>query len=118
MKKILIYLTLLLPYNLLAAQEAKLTVVISKPMTFLSQDKKTFSVRYGELSDNSLSFIKITLPDGIEKTLARVVSASGVRYLDERQLEWWEHQGSVCLSKRDEETQQWLRCYWTLNKVN
>ena len=115
MKKYLVSILVLLSFcERLSAGAPSLTVILSKPTIFFSQNNKAFSVRYGDLSDNSLSFIKITFPDGIENTLPKVPSASGVRYLDDRDLEWWEQQGSVCLSKRDDRTQEWLRCHWKL----
>jgi membrane-bound inhibitor of C-type lysozyme len=117
MKKIILCIPFITSCSLLADKIPELSVQMSKPVAYLSKENRIFSVRYGKLSDSSLSFIKITLPDGTEKTLPRALSASGVRYLDERELEWWEHQGSICLSKRDEKTQQWLRCHWTLEQA-
>jgi|MDSY01.2.fsa_nt_gb membrane-bound inhibitor of C-type lysozyme len=117
MKKLLLFSPLIVSCSFLPKQAPNLTVSVSEPIIYLSQSEQIFSIKYGELSDNSLSFIKITLPEGIEKTLPRGFSASGARYLDERELDWWEHQGNVCLSKRDEKTQQWLRCFWTLKQA-
>ncbi len=45
--------------------------------------------RYYTLSDNSLGFVKLTLPGGKEYTLPNVVSVSGARYTDDRELVWW-----------------------------
>ncbi|NQX90513.1 MAG: MliC family protein [Halioglobus sp.] len=118
MKKCLRYLLLLLVCSVASAEEPGLTVILGKPIIYLAQNNTKFTARYGALSDNSLSFIKITFPDGVEKTLPRALAASGERYSDERELEWWEHQGSICLSKRDNKTQDWLRCYWKLKEMH
>ncbi len=117
MKKFILCIPFLASCSLSPEQKPQLSVTLSEPIIYLSEEGQSFSVKYGELSDNSLSFMKITLPNGAEKTLPRALSASGARYLDERELEWWEHQGSICLSKRDEKTQQWLRCHWTLQQI-
>jgi membrane-bound inhibitor of C-type lysozyme len=45
--------------------------------------------RYYSLSDHSLDFVKVLLPDGREYTLPQVVSGSGVRYSTDRDLVWW-----------------------------
>jgi membrane-bound inhibitor of C-type lysozyme len=45
--------------------------------------------RYYSLSDNSLNFVKVLLPEGREYTLPQVVSGSGVRYSADRDLVWW-----------------------------
>lgn len=116
MKQCFAAMLLVLSSALLSAKAHELTVTLSEPIIYSSQDNKTFTVRYGALSDNSLSFIKVTLPNGIEKTLPRAISASGVRYADERELEWWEHKGEVCVTKRDNTTQNWLKCYWQLKQ--
>jgi membrane-bound inhibitor of C-type lysozyme len=116
MKKYFTCVLFFLSSALLSAKAHELTVTLSEPIIYLSQDNKTFIARYGALSDDSLSFIKVTLPNGIEKTLPRAISASGARYADGRELEWWEHKGEVCVTKRDNATQNWLKCYWQLNQ--
>ena len=45
--------------------------------------------RYYSLSDKSLDFVKVLLPDGREVTLPQSLSASGVRYTDDREWVWW-----------------------------
>jgi membrane-bound inhibitor of C-type lysozyme len=55
---------------------------------------------YYSLSDNSLRFVKIILPGGNEYTLPQVVSGSGARYTDEREMEWWIKGDSAVLKKR------------------
>lgn len=44
---------------------------------------------YYSLADGSLDFVKVRLHDGRERTLPRVLSASGVRYTDDRDLVSW-----------------------------
>lgn len=46
-------------------------------------------VTYYQLSDESLAFVKVVLPDGREFTLPQGPSASGARYTDDRSLIWW-----------------------------
>jgi len=41
--------------------------------------------RYGYLSDGSLQFVKVLMPNGKEYTLPSLVSASGARFTDEHE---------------------------------
>ncbi|MEN6622072.1 MAG: MliC family protein, partial [Smithella sp.] len=59
--------------------------------------------KYFSLSDNSLNFVKIILPDGKEHTLPQGLSASGARYTDDRELVWWIKGDSARLEVRDNE---------------
>jgi membrane-bound inhibitor of C-type lysozyme len=85
-----------------ASQNKKvLTVEIGPPVYYSSDNGDQFVAKYGSLSDGSLHFVKVKMPDGQEYTLPQVVSASGVRYTDERELVWWTHQGTVRVDVRD-----------------
>jgi membrane-bound inhibitor of C-type lysozyme len=53
---------------------------------------------YYNLSDDSLSFVKLTLK-GTPYTLPALISASGVRYTDEHQVEWWQKGNEVMLDE-------------------
>ena len=78
-----------------------LTVEIRPPVYYSCDNGDQFVARYGSLSDDSLHFVKVKMPDGQEYTLPQVVSASGVRYTDERELVWWTHQNTVRVDVRD-----------------
>jgi len=56
------------------------------------------------------------MPDGREYTLPQVVSGSGVRYTDERELVWWTHQGTVLVEMRDPEG-NWVTKYSGLREL-
>lgn len=59
---------------------------------------------YYALSDKSLNFVKVLLPDGATViTLPQSVSASGARYTDDRQYVWWERGESAVLEMRGED---------------
>jgi len=45
--------------------------------------------RYYSLSDGSLDFVKVLLPDGREATLPQALAASGVRYTNDVEWVWW-----------------------------
>jgi membrane-bound inhibitor of C-type lysozyme len=45
--------------------------------------------RYFRLSDGSLNFVKLVMSDGRTYTLPNVVSGSGARFTDDRELVWW-----------------------------
>ena len=80
--------------------ETALTVNIEPLVTYESADGDQFEARYGSLSDGSLHFIKLKMPDGQEYTLPQAVSGSGARYTDDREIVWWEHRGTVRVDVR------------------
>jgi membrane-bound inhibitor of C-type lysozyme len=93
-----------------------LTADIEPPVYYRSDNGDHFVARYGLLSDGSLHFVKVEMPDGQEYTLPQVVSASGVRYTDERELVWWTHQGTVRVDVRDTDG-KWETRYSELREV-
>jgi membrane-bound inhibitor of C-type lysozyme len=95
----------------------KLTAEIGAPVYYRSDNGALFVARYGSLSDGTLHFVKVKMPDGRQYTLPQIVSASGVRYTDERELEWWTHQGTVRVDVRDAEG-KWKTIYSELREVH
>jgi membrane-bound inhibitor of C-type lysozyme len=93
-----------------------LTADFGPPVYYRSDNGDHFVARYGSLSDGSLHFVKVEMPDGKEYTLPQVVSASGVRYTDERELVWWTHQGTVRVDVRDADG-NWETRYSELREV-
>ncbi|MEQ1913925.1 MAG: MliC family protein [Sideroxydans sp.] len=63
---------------------------LNPPVTFFynCDDGRSLVVRHYSLSDRSLEFIKLSLPGKVH-TLAHVVSASGARYSDGDNVQWW-----------------------------
>jgi membrane-bound inhibitor of C-type lysozyme len=57
---------------------------------------------YYKLSDDTLTFVKLRLPDNKEYTLPNILSASGARYSDDGLYTWWTKGESAFLEKRDE----------------
>jgi len=57
---------------------------------------------------NSLHFVKVTMPNGKRYTLPQVISGSGVRYTDKREILWWTHQGTVRVDMRDAEVRSMM----------
>jgi membrane-bound inhibitor of C-type lysozyme len=102
-----------------AAQTAAtgLAVSLGQPVRYTSAEGHNFVARYGSLSDGSLHFVKLEMPDGREYTLPQVLSGSGVRYTDEREIVWWEHQGTIRVDVRDEDG-QWITKYSALQEVS
>ena len=76
------------------------TVEIAPPVTYESANGDRFVARYGSLSDGTLHFIKLKMPNGREYTLPQTVSGSGARYTDDREIVWWEHRGTVRVDVR------------------
>jgi len=82
---------------------SRLAAHLGPPVHYQSASGETFVARYGSLADDTLHFVKVQLPGGRTYTLPQVVSASGVRYTDERDLVWWCHQGTVRVDVRSPE---------------
>jgi membrane-bound inhibitor of C-type lysozyme len=93
-----------------------LTANIGPAVYYRSDDGERFVARYGSLSDGSLHFVKVKMPDGQEHTLPQVISASGVRYTDEKEIVWWTHKGTVRVDVRDAEG-AWKTRYSELKEV-
>lgn len=72
--------------------------------------------RYGSLSDGSLHFVKVKMPNGQEYTLPQAVSGSGARYTDDREIVWWTHQGTVRVDVRDSDG-KWKTKYSELREI-
>ena len=70
-------------------KQETLTIRPLERVTYRCEQGGRITARYFSLSDNSLGFVKVLLPDGHEVTLPQVLSASGVRYTDEREWVWW-----------------------------
>ena len=95
------------------ATNQQLGAKLDKATYWRSQQGEQFVARYGALSDDSLRFVKVTMPDGREVTLPQAISASGARYTDEKDLVWWEHQGTVRVDVRREDG-KWDENHWEL----
>ena len=76
-------------------QHTVLTVNIGPPVYYRDDNGALFVARYGSLFDDTFHFVRVKMPNGQQHTLPQIVSASGVRYTDEKELVWWIHQGAV-----------------------
>ena len=85
------------------AQQGRLAAQVGPAVYYRGDHGDQFVARYGSLADDSLHFAKVRMPDGREYTLPQAVSASGVRYTDDRELIWWTHQQTVRVEVRDAE---------------
>lgn len=79
---------------------SRLAAHLGPPVHYQSASGETFVAQYGSLADDTLHFVRVQMPDGRTYTLPQVISASGVRYTDERELVWWCHQGTVRVDVR------------------
>jgi Predicted periplasmic protein len=81
-------------------RQAELTVRLGPPVHYTGPKGERFVARYGSLSDDSLHFVKLEMPNGLGYTLPQALSGSGVRYTDDQELVWWTHQGTVRVDVR------------------
>ena len=91
-------------------KQEKLTVTGGSTITYLCDTGETITVRYFALSDKSLEFVKLRMPDGKDYTLPLALSASGVRYTDDRELVWWT-KGDTAFAQKRGENGDWLIVY-------
>jgi len=80
-------------------------VELEGPIAYRCDGGSQLMVRYGRLSDGSLSFVRLFLPGERTVTLPQLVSASGTRYSDDRQWQWWSKGSGGFLEVREGEGQ-------------
>ena len=98
------------------SQEKIPTVNLGPTVYYKSETGEQFVAKYGSLSDGSLNFVKLKMPDGQEYTLPQAISGSGARYTDDRSIVWWEHHRTVRVDVRDSEG-KWKTKYSELKKL-
>jgi len=72
-------------------------------VAYITDTGDRIAARYYSLSDDSLHFVKVTMPDGKEYTLPNVMSGSGARYTDDFELVWWTKGSEVFVEMRDQD---------------
>ena len=92
------------------AASCDLKVTGGEPVVYSCGKGETITARYYSLSDKSLDFVKVTLPDGKVYTLPAVLSASGVRYTDDFELVWWT-KGDTAFAEKRQENGEWKTLY-------
>lgn len=112
MKKILF---LVLAFALCHAKELSLQKV-SDISYECSNQCGTAKAVYYNLSDNSLSFVKLEL-NGKSYTFPALVSGSGVRYTMEMNFTWWVKGDEATLYKRDDNGEWKEQCVCKVNKI-
>jgi membrane-bound inhibitor of C-type lysozyme len=100
-----------------AVNPKRLEISAGQNMVYVCECGAEIKARYFSLSDDSLHFVKVILPDGREYTLPQVVSASGVRYTDEHQLVWWTKGDSAFAQTRGEDD-RWEILYNNCRRVD
>ena len=87
-----------------------LTVTGGDPVEYQCENGVRIVARYYALSDDSLRFVKVVMPDGREYTLPNVVSGSGARYTDDMEIVWWIKGDTAFVQTRDQNG-QWRALY-------
>jgi membrane-bound inhibitor of C-type lysozyme len=91
-------------------KQETLTVSTGHRVTYECENGQRVVATYFSVSDGSLDFVKVTLPDGKMRTLPHVVSASGVRYSDDLDLVWWT-KGDTAFAQSRNENGEWQITY-------
>lgn len=85
-----------------SVKQGRLTVDDGERVIYECANGQRIVATYYSLSDGSLEFVKVLLPDGKERTLPHVISASGVRYTDDFDLVWWTKGDTAFVETRNE----------------
>jgi len=83
-------------------QSNELGVLGGDPVDYQCSGGDRIVARYYTLSDSSLNFVKVQLPDSEVYTLPQTISGSGARYTDEMLMVWWVKGDSVTVQMRDD----------------
>lgn len=106
LKRILVTLCIVAALSIVmgfqSGNQDELTVVGSDPVDYRCGNGDRIVARYYTLSDSSLNFVKVLMPDNEEYTLPQVLSGSGARYTDDRMLTWWIKGDSASVEMRDD----------------
>jgi membrane-bound inhibitor of C-type lysozyme len=72
---------------------------------------------YYSLTDNSLHFVRLEFSNATTYTLPQIVSASGARFSDERDLVWW-IKGNMAFTETRDINGNWIKGieYWENSK--
>ncbi|MFC1859888.1 MliC family protein [Thermodesulfobacteriota bacterium] len=101
----------------LNVKQEGLTVRGGGPVVYQCDNGDRIVARYYSLSDASLQFVKVLLPDGEGYTLPLALSASGARYTDDRILTWWIKGHSARVEIRDQNG-EWQTKYKNCQEVS
>lgn len=82
-----------------------LSILAREPLTYQCDGSHQVIVKYYALSDESLLFVKLWLPDTPEMTLAGEASASGMRYFNGSVA--WQGKGSQASMQVRNQYNQW-----------
>jgi hypothetical protein len=103
-----------------AAPVGQLSQSLGRPQIYAVGPGTVIQARYGSLGEASapaskgsadqIAFARLVLPDGLVLVLPQVVSASGARYSDEREWQWWIKGDTARLDRRDA-SGQWVGLY-------
>ena len=99
-----------------STKQGKLTVEGGELITYRCEGGEQITARYYSLSDKSLHFVKLVLPDGQEQTLPNAMSASGARYTDDRLWVWWT-KGETGFAETRDQNGTWVVKYQNCEQV-
>lgn len=95
----------------------KLTALLQSHVVYQCENTELVVADYYALADNSLRFVKLSLPNGEKFTLPNVLSASGARYTDDAELLWWS-KGDTAFAQRRDRDGQWQSLYVDCRVIN
>ena len=97
----LLGLAVLTPVRATGAFGPDPTLVKGQTIRYRCIGGEIVQAQYYRLSDDTLSFVRLRLPDGQQLTLPRVASGSGARYSADQQHTWWSKGQGGFLQERD-----------------
>lgn len=96
------------------SNDVELQVLGGEALSYQCEGNAQIKVKYYSLSDSSLSFVKLQLPNDPEITLPSVLSASGINYSNSS-LTWSEKGGVASVYVLDKD-RHWLPLYTNCKK--
>ena len=77
------------------------TLQRGESVNYLCERGERLEATYYALSDQSLAFVRLRLPDGRQLTLPQIASASGARFSADSDVTWWIKGNSGSLQQRN-----------------
>lgn len=65
------------------------SAILKSSVVYRCADTTSFTADFYALKDGSLNYVRLKMPDGRHYTLPQMISASGARYTDGFQKEFW-----------------------------
>lgn len=84
--------------------------VVQRDISTWTDDSITVQASHYNLSDGSMAFVKLDIPNMGSYTLPQVLSGDGTRYTVDMNIVWWEKGNTAIIQTRDDNG-EWQTAY-------